>query len=119
MCYGDICFLDLGDMWDIFESLLWHQWHHKIASESFVCPSPTSYDFQAYSPLVCSYCKCFDHDVNSCPYYDFFDECYARLDIMIGTMNEQHEHFVREMRECGLFHETDPSLHCPRLEIDD
>ena len=30
--------------------------------------------------------------------------------------NEQHEHFVCEMRECDLLHETDPSLPCPRLE---
>ena len=54
--------------------------------------------------------------MNSCPYYDVFDECYARLDAMIGTMNQQHERFVIRMRECSLLHETDPSLPCPRLE---
>jgi len=54
--------------------------------------------------------------VNSCPCYDVFDKCYARLDAMIGTMNEQHERFVSRMRECGLLHETDPSLRCPSLE---
>ena len=31
------------------------------------------------------------------------------------TMSEQHEHFVSEMREFGLLHEIDPSLHIPRL----
>ena len=31
-------------------------------------------------------------------------------------MNEQHTHFVNEMRECGLLHETDPSLPFVRLE---
>ena len=30
----------------------------------------------------------FDHDVNSCPYYDIFDQSYAKLDAMIETMNE-------------------------------
>jgi len=65
---------------------------------------------------MCSYCSSFNHDVNSCPYYDVFDECYARLDGMIGTMNEQHEHFVSRIRECGLLHENGPSLPCPRLE---
>jgi len=35
---------------------------------------------------------------------------------MMGKMNEQHEHFVSRMRECGLLHETNPSLPCPRLE---
>jgi len=93
-----------------------HQWHHQITSESFEGPSPIFYDLHAYSPLVCSYCSSFDHDVNSCPYYDVFDECCARLDAMIGTINEQHERFVSRMRECRLLHETDPSLPCPRLE---
>jgi len=58
------------------------------------------------------------HDVNSYRYYDIFDECYARLDAMIGTMNEQHKQFVCRMRECSLSHETDPSLPYPRLEAD-
>jgi len=31
-------------------------------------------------------------------------------------MNEQHTHFVSEMRKCGLLHETDPSLPFPQLE---
>ena len=44
------------------------------------CLSPTSYDFHAYSPLVCSYCHSLDHDANSCPYSDISDECYAKLD---------------------------------------
>ena len=44
--------------------------------------------------------------MNSCPYYDVSDECYARLDAMIGTMNKQHEHFVSWMTECSLLHET-------------
>jgi len=35
---------------------------------------------------------------------------------MIGTMNEQHQHFIIRMRECSLLHVTDPSLPCPRLE---
>ena len=65
---------------------------------------------------MCSYCSSFDHDVNSCPYYDVFDECYARFDAMIGTMDEQHERFVSRMRECKLLRETDPSLPYPRLE---
>ena len=54
--------------------------------------------------------------LNSCPYYDPYDESYAKLDAMIETMNEQHEHFVSEMREFGLLHETDPSLPIPKLE---
>jgi len=88
MCYCGMYFLGVDDMWDLFESLAWYQWHHEIASESFEYPSPISYDLHAYSPLVCSYCSFFDHDVNSYPYYDVSDECYARLDAMIGTMNE-------------------------------
>ena len=31
-------------------------------------------------------------------------------------MNEQYEHFVSEIREFGLLHETDPSLPIPKLE---
>jgi len=65
---------------------------------------------------VCYYCQSFDHDESSCPYYDVFDELYAKLDAMIGTINEQHEHFVSEMREGGLLHETSLSLPFPRLQ---
>jgi len=65
---------------------------------------------------VCSFCDSFDHDVNSCPYYDVFDEAYARFNVVIEIMKEQHTHFVSEMRECGLLHEIDPSLPLPRLE---
>jgi len=54
--------------------------------------------------------------MNSCPYYDISDESYTRFNAMIETMNEQLEHFVSEMSEFGLLHETDPSLHIPRLE---
>jgi len=70
----------------------------------------------SYPHVVCSYCQSFDYSVNSCPYYDISDECYAILNAMIETMNEQHTHFDTEMRECGLLHETDPSLSFPRLE---
>jgi len=62
-------------------------------------------------------CQSFDHDANSCPYYDIFDECYARLNAMIEIMNERHMHFVSQMRECGLLHETDHSQSSPTLEI--
>jgi len=31
---------------------------------------------------VCSCCQSFDHDMNSCPYYDVSDELYARLNAM-------------------------------------
>ena len=58
----------------------------------------------------------FDHDVNSCLCYNVTDEAYARLNAMIETMNERHEHFVSEMREFGLLHETNPCLSIPRLE---
>jgi len=54
--------------------------------------------------------------VNSCPYHDVSDECYTRLDAMIGKMNEEHEHFASMMRECDSVHETDLSLPCLRLE---
>ena len=54
--------------------------------------------------------------MNSCTFYDVFDECYARFDAMIGTMNEKHECFIGRMREYDLLHEIDPSLPCPKLE---
>jgi len=53
--------------------------------------------------------------MNSYPYYDVFNEAYAKPNAMIEIMNERHEHFVSEM-EFGLLHETDPSLPIPRLE---
>ena len=52
--------------------------------------------------------------MNSCPCYDISGESYARLNAIIETMNEQHEHF--EKREFGLLRETDPSLPVPKLE---
>jgi len=35
---------------------------------------------------------------------------------MIEIMNEQHKHFVSEMRECGLLYETNSSLSFLGLE---
>jgi len=43
ICYGDLCSSNIDDMWDLFESLAWYQWHHERASESFGCPSLISY----------------------------------------------------------------------------
>jgi len=100
---------------------------------SLLCALPTSYDLHSQSPCVdqfkevcdhhssycrdvCSYYQTFDHDVNSYPYYDIYDELYAKLNRMIETMNEQHMQFVSEMIECGLLHETYLSLPFPRLE---
>ena len=105
MCYGGVCSLDIDDMWYLFESLAWYQWHHENGSEFFVCPSPIPYDLRAqspcvdqfrdsfhhrssYSPFVRSYCQSFVHNANPCPYYDIFDECYARLIVVIETMSE-------------------------------
>jgi len=54
--------------------------------------------------------------VNSCPYYDGSDKADARLNAMIETMNELHEHFANEMGEHGLLHEADPTV--PFLELE-
>ena len=54
--------------------------------------------------------------MNSCSYYDVSNKAYARLNAMIKIMNERHKHFVSEVREFGLLHETDLSLPIPRLE---
>jgi len=53
--------------------------------------------------------------VNSYPYYNVSDEAYTRLNAMIETMNDLHEHFASEMRKCGLLYETDPSI--PSLDL--
>ena len=45
----------------------------------------------------------------------FNDSC-ARVNWLMETIKEQQEHFVSEMREFGLFNETNPSLPIPRLE---
>jgi len=54
--------------------------------------------------------------LNSCSYYDVFDETKVRVNDVIEKMNKQHTHFLSEMRECGLLYETDPSLPFPRLD---
>jgi len=36
MCYGNMCYLSVDNMWDLFEPLAWHQWHYEYASKSFV-----------------------------------------------------------------------------------
>ena len=61
----------------------------------------------------CSY----PHDLDcSCPYYYISDESYARLNAIKETMSERYEHFVSEMMEFGLMHETNSSLPIPRLK---
>ena len=64
---------------------------------------------------MCFYCQLFDLDVNSCPYYDALDESYARIYIVIKTMNE-HKCFVGEARELDLLGASDPSLPFLKLE---
>jgi len=83
---------------------------------SLLCHPPPLYDLYAQSPcidqrkdhchysshshVVCSFCESFNHE--------------PRFVAMIETMNGQHMHFVSEMRECGLSHETDPSPPFPK-----
>ena len=55
--------------------------------------------------------------MHSYPYYDISDQCYTRLNIMIGTMHEQYIYFVSDMRECGLLHGTNPNLTSPKLAV--
>ena len=50
----------------------------------------------------------FEHE----PFWQYL----SRLNAIIKTMNKRCEHFVSEMREFGLLHDTDPSLPIPRLE---
>ena len=88
MCYGGLCSSDVDGMWDLFQPLAWYQGHYEIASKSFECPSPTSCDFHASSPLMCSYCQSSDHDTDLYPYYDISDVFDARLSAMIVTMHE-------------------------------
>jgi len=109
MCYGGLCSLHVDGVWDLFESLAWHQWQYDDDRDPY-------HHYSSYPHALCSFCQSFDHDVNTCPYYDVFNECYARLDAIIGIINKQHDRFVSRMRECGLLHETDHSLPCPRLE---
>ena len=132
MCYGGICSLNVDDMCDLFESLAYNQCDS--ASECFVCLSLLPYGLHAQSPcvdqfrdayhrhfsyshVIYSYCQCFDHDMNSCPYYDGFDECYTRLNAMMEIMNEKHECFVSRIRECSLLHMTNPSLSSLILKV--
>jgi len=120
MCYSALCSLNVDDICDLFESLASYQWQYEFASESFACPSPPPYDLHAQSPSVdqirdacdhyssypldlCFYCQSFDHDVNSCPYYDVSDESCVRLNAMIETMNERQEDIISEMRECSVY----------------
>ena len=120
-------------MRDMFESLACYQSHYEYASEYFVCSSPHAYDLYAESPhvnpvrgifdhhsfylhVVCYYYQSFDHDVNSCPHYDVSDECQVKHNAMIETVDQEHEHFVSEMREFGLLYKIDPSLPFPSFE---
>ena len=133
-CCGDMCFLNVHDMWQLFKHLAGYQWHCEKPREHSVCPSPPPYDLHALCPCVDqfrdighhhsfyphyvrSYCQSPDHDVNCCPYYDILYECYAKLDTMIEAISDQHKHFVSEIRECGLLYGTDPNLLFPRLKV--
>ena len=82
-----------------------------------MCQFRDTYDHNSsYLHDVCFYYQSSDHDVNSCPCYDMSNESYARLNAIIKTMNERREHFVSEMRKCGLLHDIEPSVPIPRLE---
>ena len=117
MCHGVMYSLEVDDMWGLFDSFAWHQWHHEIASDSFVRPSLISYDLHDYLSLMCSYCQSFDHDVNFYCYYGISNACYTKLYATIETMNDRHECFIGKMREYGLLHETNPSSSFPRHKV--
>jgi len=55
--------------------------------------------------------------VNSYPYYKISNECHARLNGLIETMNEQHRCFISGIRECDLLHDTNTSVPSLRLKI--
>jgi len=88
--------------------LAWYQWQCESARDSFAYDS--SQPHVIYSDWQPS-----DLDVTSYLHYDVFDKFYAKLDAVIGIMNEQFKHFVSEIRKCGVLHGTDPSLSFPRL----
>jgi len=44
MCYGGLCFLNVDDVWDLFESMVSYQWQCECASDTFLRPSLPSYD---------------------------------------------------------------------------
>ena len=52
ICYRGLCFLNVDDMWNFFESLASYQWHYEYANQSFMCPFPPPYDLQSQSPWV-------------------------------------------------------------------
>ena len=104
-----MCSLNVDDMWHLFESLAQYQWQCESANESFVSPIPYGLHAQSlnvdrfrdlyhhqssFVHVAFSHCQSFDYDGNLCPYYDIFDEFYARLDVMIEIMNEQYKHFL-------------------------
>jgi len=66
ICYGGLGSLDVDDMWDLFESLTWHQWQLNDARDRY-------HHHFSYPHVLCSFFQSLDHDVNSCPYYDVFD----------------------------------------------
>ena len=119
ICYNRMCYLNVDYIWDLFESLTWYQQRFESANESFMFPSSLPYGLYAqslcvdqlrdlchhhpsYAHVLCSYCQSFDHDVNYYPYYDVFNESFARFNAMIKTMNEWNKHFISEIKECGL-----------------
>jgi len=61
MCYGAMCYLSVDDIWDLFESLPWHQWQYEYASESSVCPFPSPYDLHTQSPCIDQFKDVCDH----------------------------------------------------------
>jgi len=49
MCYGGLCFLDVDDIWDLFESLTWHQWQSDDARDPY-------HHYSCYPHVLCSLC---------------------------------------------------------------
>jgi len=77
LCHDGMCCLSVHDMWDLFESVAWHQWHYEYANESFVCPFPPPYDFHTQSP-------CTDQFRDICDNHSSYpqDVCIYMLDQM-------------------------------------
>jgi len=116
MCYGGLSSLNVDDMWDLFEYLASYQWQCECGSESFTLP---------HLPMICMlnlhvWINLGMLVITILPallMHVLIANFFTMIRILVPLImfnDEQHEHFVSEIRDFGLLHETKPSLPIPR-----
>ena len=83
--YWDFYEKNIEAVWYLLEWITWDSFDFEKASciSRYSFPDPCAFYCRSYyAPFWCDLCSSFDHDINSCPYYAYYDQFnFDRFDL--------------------------------------